>query len=192
VARTWLSLTVELVEGGGFRFWPRPGRVFAVGRKHTFEQLALAIDVSFGRWDLSHLWQFELEGQVFVAPEHPDWEGSEKVLAASSRLSRLVSGDAFVYEFDLGDSWVHICRVAEGRIDPVETLGEVPEEPTAYDGWGILPDQYLRRFAGDDGETPEPPDERNRDLPPFRPWWGAGALDAPSTGTGDPANAPNW
>ena len=31
VARTWLSLTVELVEGAGFRFWPRPGRVFAVG-----------------------------------------------------------------------------------------------------------------------------------------------------------------
>jgi len=181
VAKTWLSLTVELVEGGGFRFWPRPGRVFAVGRTHTFEQLATAIDVSFGRWDLSHLWQFELPGHVYVAPEHPDWESGESdtVLAASSRLSRLMAGDEFVYEFDLGDSWLHICRVADGRIDPAQVLGDVPEEPTAYDGWGILPDQYLRRFAGDDGETPEPADERNRDLPPFRPWWGPSAGSAP-------------
>jgi pRiA4b ORF-3-like protein len=189
VARTWLSLTVELVEGAGFRFWPRPGRVFAVGRRHTFEQLATVIDVSFGRWDLSHLWQFELPGQVFVAPDHPDWESGESdtVLAANSRLSRLVGGDEFVYEFDLGDSWLHICRVAEARIDPAETLGDVPEEPTAYDGWGILPDQYLRRFAEDDGEAPEPPDQRNRDLPPFRPWWGAGAGDAKG-GAADGAN----
>ena len=182
VARTWLSLTVELVEGAGFRFWPRPGRVFAVGRKHTFEQLATAIDVSFGRWDLSHLWQFELPGHIYVAPEHPDWESGESdtVLASTSRLSRLVAGDEFVYEFDLGDSWLHICRVAEGRIDPSEVLGDVPDEPTAYDGWGILPDQYLRRFADDDGDTPEPRDQRNRDLPPFRPWWGSGGA-APRT-----------
>jgi hypothetical protein len=175
VARTWLSLTVELVEGAGFRFWPRPGRVFAVGRTHTFEQLATAIDVSFGRWDLAHLWQFELSGHTYVAPEHPEWESGESdtVLPAGSRLSRLAAGDEFVYEFDLGDAWLHICRVGESRIDPAELLGEVPEEPTAYDGWGILPDQYLRRFSTDDGETPEPPDERNRDLPPFRPWWGA-------------------
>ncbi len=184
VARTWLSLTVELVEGAGFRFWPRPGRVFAVGRKHTFEQLATAIDVSFGRWDLSHLWQFELPGHIYVAPEHPDWESGESdtVLASSSRLSRLVAGDEFVYEFDLGDSWLHICRVAEGRIDPSEVLGDVPDEPTAYDGWGILPDQYLRRFADDDGDTPEPRDQRNRDLPPFRPWWGR--ADAPAARRG--------
>ena len=159
MARTWLSLTVELVEGAGFRFWPRPGRVFAVGRRHTFEQLATAIDVSFGRWDLSHLWQFELPGHVFVAPEHPDWESGESdtVLPSTSRLSRLVAGDEFVYEFDLGDSGLHICRVAEARIDPAEALGDVPEEPTAYDGWGILPDQYLRRFAEDDGEAPSRP-----------------------------------
>ena len=99
-----------------------------------------------------------------------------------------MAGDEFVYEFDLGDSWLHICRVADARIDPAEVLGDVPPEPTAYDGWGILPDQYLRRFAGDDGETPEPADQRNRDLPPFRPWWGAGATEAPR---GEPEGAPS-
>jgi hypothetical protein len=188
VARTWLSVTVELVEGAGYRFWPRPGRVVAAARTHTFAQLATAIDVSFGRWDLSHLWQFELPGHVYVAPEDPEWQsdggGGSKVLAGNSRLSRLAVGDELVYQFDPGDAWLHICRVADGRIDPLEELGDAPAEPTAYDGWGILPDQYLRRFREDDGETPVPADARNRDLPPLRPWWGpdAGAVpDAPAT-----------
>jgi hypothetical protein len=180
VARTWLSLTVELVEGAGYRFWPRPARVFAASRTHTFSQLATAIDVSFGRWDLSHLWQFELAGYVYVAPAEPGWDsgGNDKVLHGDSRLSRLAVGDEFVYQFDPGDAWLHICRVAESRIDPEETLGDAPAEPVAYDGWGIIPDQYLRRFAEDDGETPMPVDQRNRDLPPLRPWWGpdAGAV----------------
>jgi hypothetical protein len=184
VARTWLSVTVELVEGAGYRYWPRPGRVFAAARKHTFAELATAIDVSFGRWDLSHQWQFELEGHVYVAPADPDWESSEndKILPETSRLSRLAVGDVFVYQFDAGDTWLHICRVGETRIDPLEELGDSPREPTAYDGWGILPDQYLRRFAGDDGETPTPVDERNRDLPPLRPWWGPAAPDGADAG----------
>jgi Plasmid pRiA4b ORF-3-like protein len=183
VARTWLSVTVELVEGAGYRFWPRPGRVFAAARTHTFAQLATAIDVSFGRWDLSHLWQFELAGHVYVAPEDPEWQSgeSEKVLNGNSRLSRLAVGDEFVYQFDPGDSWLHICRIAPGRIDPLEELGDAPAEPTPYDGWGILPDQYLRRFAEDDGDTPMPVDQRNRDLPPLRPWWGPDAAPVPNS-----------
>ena len=184
-------MTVELVEGAGYRFWPRPGRVFAAARTHSFAQLATAIDVSFGRWDLGQLWQFELAGHVYVAPEDPEWQSAEsdKILDGNSRLSRLAVGDEFVYQFDPNDSWLHICRVAEGRIDPLEEIGEAPPEPTAYDGWGILPDQYLRRFADDDGETPMPVDQRNRDLPPLRPWWGPNAapvpdLDAAFSGVG--------
>jgi hypothetical protein len=179
MARTWLSLTVELVEGAGYRFWPRPARVFAAGRKHTFGQLATAIDVSFGRWDRSHLWQFELAGHVYVAPDDPEWDsaGGSQLLSAQTRLSRLAIGDVFVYQFDPADAWLHLCRVAESRIDPLEELGESPDEPMPYDGWGILPDQYLRRFAEDDGETPVPRDLRNRDLPPLRPWWGPQAAD---------------
>jgi hypothetical protein len=192
VARTWLSVTVELVEGGGYRYWPRPGRVFAAGRKHTFAELATAIDVSFGRWDLSHQWQFELQGHIYVAPTDPEWESdeSDRILPETSRLSRLTVGDVFVYQFDAGDPWLHICRVGETRIDPLEELGEHPPEPTAYDGWGILPDQYLRRFAEDDGETPMPVDQRNRDLPPLRPWWGpdAGAVADAADG-GGPASS---
>jgi hypothetical protein len=49
MARTWLSIRVELVSGHGAEFWPRPGRVFAAARSHSFGQLAEAIDVSFAR-----------------------------------------------------------------------------------------------------------------------------------------------
>ena len=42
--RTWLSIRVDLVAGHGEHFWPRPGRIFAAARSHTFTQLAAAID----------------------------------------------------------------------------------------------------------------------------------------------------
>jgi hypothetical protein len=45
VART-LSIRVELVEGRGQTIWPRPGRVFAAARSHTFAELADAIDTA--------------------------------------------------------------------------------------------------------------------------------------------------
>jgi hypothetical protein len=51
MARTWLSIHVDLVEGGGHdSIWPRPGRIFAAARSHTFPQLATAIDDAFTRW----------------------------------------------------------------------------------------------------------------------------------------------
>ena len=60
VARTWLSIRVQLVEGRGERLWPRPGRILAAARSHTFAQLADAIDDAFARWDRAHLHEFEL------------------------------------------------------------------------------------------------------------------------------------
>jgi hypothetical protein len=60
---------VELVEGRGERLWPRPGRVFAAGRAHTFAALADAIDTGFARWDRSHLTLFELaDGRCLYGP----------------------------------------------------------------------------------------------------------------------------
>jgi hypothetical protein len=50
-----LSLRVDLIEGHGEEYWPRPGRIFAAARSHTFKQLADAIDDAFARWDRSHL-----------------------------------------------------------------------------------------------------------------------------------------
>ena len=55
MARTWLSIRVDLVEGRGEHLWPRPGRIFAGARSHSFAQLAHAIDDAFARWDRAHL-----------------------------------------------------------------------------------------------------------------------------------------
>src|SRR5260370_38651972 len=57
---TWLSIRVELIEGRGVRYWPRPGRLFAAAKTHSYAQLATAIDDAFARWDRSHLHEFEL------------------------------------------------------------------------------------------------------------------------------------
>ena len=62
--RTWLSIRVELVQGGGRTLWPRPGRVFAAARSHTFLALGDAIDTAFARWDRVHLSLFELADEL--------------------------------------------------------------------------------------------------------------------------------
>lgn len=60
MARTWLSITVELIEGRGRHLWPRPARVFVAARSHTFAQLAEAINAPFARWDRAHLHEFHI------------------------------------------------------------------------------------------------------------------------------------
>jgi len=57
--------------------------------------------------------------------------------------------------------------------DPLETLGIIPVEPLPCWGWGDIPDQYGRRWDGDDGSStmPKPPGGL-ADLPPILPGWG--------------------
>jgi hypothetical protein len=176
VARTWLSITVELVEGGGRTLWPRPGRVFAAARTHTFSRLATAIDDAFARWDRSHLHEFRLADKTRIGMPDDDWGEPASVLDdRAAKLSRLGGGEQFVYVFDFGDGWHHHCTVGIERIDPLETLGITPTAPLPFFGWGEIPDQYGRRFADDDGETPIPSDPRQTDLPPSFHNWGPGA-----------------
>ena len=175
MARTWLSIRVDLVEGHGAQYWPRPGRIFAAARSHTFRQLADAIDDAFARWDRSHLQEFTLAGQTRLGRPDRDWEIEGEITEdyQRARLSRLQPGERFLYVFDLGDDWAHLCTVGAQRIDPVEVLGILPGEPLPYWGWGDVPDQYRRQWDGDDGDSPPPADPGVADLPPLRPHWGA-------------------
>lgn len=174
MARTWLSIQIDLIEGHGEFLWPRPGRIFAAARTHTFEQLADAVDDAFARWDRSHLHEFTLANGTRLCIPDPEWEIEGEVTEdiRRVRLSRLNPGERFVYVFDLGDDWAHLCTVNERRIDPVETVGILPDRPLPYFGWGDIPDQYRRRWDGDDTTTPQPRDPRLADLPPLRPHWG--------------------
>src|SRR6266702_3582441 len=160
MARTWLSIQVDLVEGHGEQYWPRPGRIIAAARSHTFKQLAGAIDDAFARGDRSRLQEFTLTGQTRLRRPDPDWEIEGEITGdyQRARLSRLRPGEQFVYVFDLGDDWAHLCTAGAQQIDPVEAPGILPGKPLPYRGWGDIPGQYRRRRAGDDGESPQPPD----------------------------------
>ncbi len=172
MAGTWLVIDVELVSGGARDFWPRPGRTLIASRSHTFEQLAEAIDNAFGRRDLSHLHEFTLADGTAVGTPDAEWDDDRVVLdSRRTKLSRLALDEKFAYVFDFGDNWEHLCSVGPERADPVEVYGIVPARPVAIFGWGDLPDQYGRRWAGDDGESQVPPNPKGRDLPPILPRW---------------------
>jgi hypothetical protein len=171
----WISVQVELVEGRGEHCWPRPGRVFAAAADHSFAHLAAAIDDAFARWDRAHLHEFELDDgtRIGIVDDESDIDDSV-VDEQDLNLARLKPGEQFVYVFDLGDDWAHLCTVGKLPIDPVEAVGLMPDRPVPYLGWGMIPDQYGRAWSGDDGDTSLPPDPGLRDLPPLQPGWGFG------------------
>lgn len=154
-----------------------PGRVFAAARSHTFGQLADAIDTAFARWDPAHMHMFTLADATQITTLE-QWDGDApdgSIDSDTTKLGKLDLGDQFAYVFDFGDDWTHLCTVEEQKIDPDNTVGVTPAAPTAYWGWGDLPDQYGRRWDGDDGESrpPKLPTKLLADLPPILPWWGA-------------------
>ena len=165
----WISIRVDLIEGRGEHLWPRPGRLFAASSNHTFDLLAAAINDAFARWDRSHLHEFELKDGTRLGIADPD--DAARLDGRRLNLSRLKLGDQFIYVFDFGDDWAHLCMVDKSPIDPIETLGTVPGEPVPYFGWGGIPDQYGRVW-NDDSDTQIPTDPELSDLPPLRPGWG--------------------
>ncbi|MCT9626729.1 hypothetical protein HWD94_16590 [Pseudarthrobacter equi] len=165
MARTWLSLTVELLGGRGEELWPWPGRIFAVGPTHTFIDLANAINDAFARWDRSHLSIFTLADGRVITDEETGAEMAGSMhgpiiapidIAAAKVVRTLEPGAEFQFTFDLGDAWTHRCLVGEVKVDPLEVLGIRPDTPLPYWGWGSIPDQYGRRWANDDGESRAP------------------------------------
>lgn len=165
MARTWLSIEVELIGGRGEELWPRPGRIFAVGPEHTFQDFADAINTAFARWDRAHLDEFTLADGTRITGFDPYEELAETPRGpiilpldiTEAKVFRTVNlGDQFQFVFDLGDNWTHHCTVHSAKVDPMEVLGIRPAGPLPYWGGGNIPDQYGRRSMDDDGETPLP------------------------------------
>jgi hypothetical protein len=81
-----------------------------------------------------------------LADPDPDWDEPDQTLDDRRvKLNRLVLGEQFVYVFDLGDDWAHLCTVGDARIDPDDTLGIRPDRPLPYWVWATIPDRYGRR-----------------------------------------------
>src|SRR5690625_7952285 len=126
MARTWLSVSVELLGGRGEELWPRPGRTFAVGPSHTFADLAQAINIAFARWDLAHLSMFTLaDGTVVTDRESADEFAASPFgpitlsldVESAKVATTLRPGAEFRFVFDLGDDWTHRCVVGAEKVD---------------------------------------------------------------------------
>lgn len=172
MARTWLSVTVTLLGGRGEELWPPPGRVFAVGPSHTFMELAEAINTAFARWDRAHLSMFHLADARVVTdadtadelPGGPSGPIPISLNIDTAKVARTLEfGAEFRYTFDFGDDWVHRCVIGSQKIDPVAELGIRPGQPLPYWGWGVIPDQYGRRWGEDDGSASLPAAPETRD-----------------------------
>jgi hypothetical protein len=147
-----MVIEVQLLSGRDIECDPPPGRVIAVGPKHTFSQLADTIDMAFARWELSHLHEFELAdgrriGFADVDAEEHGWEDHDAIRV----LDAVEAGAEFSYVFDFGDDWRHHCRVLEETIDPRELFGDgaLPRGPVPVFGWGWIPDQHGRETRED-------------------------------------------
>lgn len=144
MARTWLRIRVDLLGGGGIDYEPPPGRIFIVGPRHSFGDLAEAIDTAFARWDLSHLHGFELADGRRIGMPDPDYPDEWLDESALKVIKEVELGEVFEYPFDFGDNWRHRCEVEPEKADPREEYGPMPSAPVPIWGWGSIPDQYGR------------------------------------------------
>jgi Plasmid pRiA4b ORF-3-like protein len=143
----YYELQVVLVSGAHLPEGWMPGRVFAAPGNCVLWELAVAIDASLGRWDLTHERDFTVKGKRIDGDAEA--RGADRFTLDSLGLAR---GDVFEYEFDLGDSWVHRCLVLNVAPDLYKQWeGWRPEAPSPLYGWGSLPDQYGRETDTDDG-----------------------------------------
>jgi len=80
----------------------------------TLRRLDRVIQTAMG-WTNSHLHIFTAGGVVYSEPD-PEWE-IDVMDERRVRLERIAkqAGEAFVYEYDLGDSWQHQVLVEEVR-----------------------------------------------------------------------------
>ena len=77
----------------------------------------------------------------------------------TTKLSSLKLGQRFLYVFDPGDDWTHLCTAADKLIGPAEVVGldaDAMPGPLPHWGWGSMPDQYGRRWNGDGGDDERP------------------------------------
>ncbi len=140
-----LSIGVRLRLGDGPNCEHPPERRLAASPRHTFADLAIAIDEAFGRWELGHRREFALADGTRLGEVADDRKGSRRLVDyRRARLHRLQGGEPFTYTFESGERWLHEC-VLVGSIDPDEVLADRPGHPVAYQPGRPTPDAEVRR-----------------------------------------------
>lgn len=154
----WMTIRVELIGRADDTLASPPGRVLLVHPDHVFADLADAVNNAFGRWDLTPLHEFTVDGLRLVPggdAEDLEAQDSEEVTLGETAIA---AGEPFTYIFDLGEGWDHDCRVEQTDIDAssAETDG-----PIAVFGWGSVPDQYGRDAEDDDQDGDDETDDED-------------------------------
>jgi hypothetical protein len=134
----WISIGVTLRSGGDQLLQAPPERALVASPRHTFADLALAIDDAFGRWELGRRREFTLESGTRVGEVLVDRRGGEVLDYRRIRLQRLAGEERFGYSVDDGETWTHECRLI-GAIDPDEVVPDRPGHPVVYQSVGRIP-----------------------------------------------------
>lgn len=135
----WISVGVTLRSEGDQVLRDPPERALVASPRHTFADLALAIDDAFGRWELGQSREFVLEDGTRVGEVSAFGRRQAAMLDYRRiRLQRLEGGQRFGYTVDDGRRWVHECLLV-GPLDPGEVVADRPGHPVVYQSAGRVP-----------------------------------------------------
>ncbi len=133
-----IGVTLRNSTGAAPTSLPLPERVLIASPRHTFADLALAIDEAFGRWELGRGREFRFEDGSRAGESTDRSRRRDLVDDRRARLYRLREGERFAYLADTGERWEHECLVV-GWIDPDEVLLDRPSHPVVYQAVGRDP-----------------------------------------------------
>jgi hypothetical protein len=133
-----LSIGVTLRSRGDQLLAAPPDRALVASPRHTFADLALAIDDAFGRWELGGRRVFVLADGTRIGEGMADRRRGELFDYRRVRLQHLEGGERFVYTMDDGETWTHECLLV-GAIDPDEVVPDRPGHPVVYQSVGRVP-----------------------------------------------------
>jgi hypothetical protein len=109
-------------------------RTLLVGPRHTFGQVADAVNLAFTRWGLGCDVRFRLS--------EDGCDGRPRANAESCVADTVPEGDSFTLVFEGARRLVHRCRVVAANVDVRKELGFTPRRPIAQEvlgprsGWG--------------------------------------------------------
>jgi len=96
----------------------------------------------------SHLHEFVLDDGIRLSSPIPMGQPGSCSTTGDYVVPARAS-EQFVYAFDLGDDWGHICTSETVGFDPVDEARLGARGAVAVLGWGRIPDQYRRRWESD-------------------------------------------
>lgn len=125
-----LCIGVRLRSVGDEVVEPPLGRSLLVAPRHTFAELALAIDEAFCRWDIGRRRLFVLEDGTRVG-DFVASGGESRLDYRRTRLQRLYGGERFGYVVVSPVPCIHECTLL-GPVDPAELGADQPGHPVVY------------------------------------------------------------